>query len=418
MEKRSWKRTFFTIQSGQAISLITSSALQMALIFYLTEKTNSSMTLALATLVGFLPQGVLGLFIGGWIDRHSRKRIMIGADLFIAAVSALLAVISAFLDPPVWVVLVILFLRSIGSAFHTPSINAVTPLIVPTDKLAKCTGYIQSLQSVSSIVSPALGALLYAQCTLTEIIALDVVGAVIASIAVMLVKIPNIDVANIPQSEGVLAGAKEAYRILAQQKGLLTLLWMGALYMFAYMPINALFPLISMNHFGGTTWHVAMSESVFAAGMLLGGIVLGVWGGFQRKTTTVLLSIAVMGIALLIAGVLPASGFIAFVVCCAIMGFSAPFYGVQTAIYQEVVRPEYLGRVFSLSLSTMSLAMPLGLIAAGCFADMTGVETWFAISGIFIAGIAVVGAVLPSIKELYGGRRSRCCPRYQREAED
>ena len=405
MEKRSWKRTFFTIQSGQAISLITSSALQMALIFYLTEKTNSSMTLALATLVGFLPQGVLGLFIGGWIDRHSRKRIMIGADLFIAAVSALLAVISAFLDPPVWVVLVILFLRSIGSAFHTPSINAVTPLIVPTDKLAKCTGYIQSLQSVSSIVSPALGALLYAQCTLTEIIALDVVGAVIASIAVMLVKIPNIDVANIPQSEGVLAGAKEAYRILAQQKGLLTLLWMGALYMFAYMPINALFPLISMNHFGGTTWHVAMSESVFAAGMLLGGIVLGVWGGFQRKTTTVLLSIAVMGIALLIAGVLPASGFIAFVVCCAIMGFSAPFYGVQTAIYQEVVRPEYLGRVFSLSLSTMSLAMPLGLIAAGCFADMTGVETWFAISGIFIAGIAVVGAVLPSIKELYGGTK-------------
>lgn len=405
MEKRSWKRTFFTIQSGQAISLITSSALQMALIFYLTEKTNSSMTLALATLVGFLPQGVLGLFIGGWIDRHSRKRIMIGADLFIAAVSALLAVISAFLDPPVWVVLAILFLRSIGSAFHTPSINAVTPLIVPTDKLAKCTGYIQSLQSVSSIVSPALGALLYAQCTLTEIIALDVVGAVIASIAVMLVKIPNIDVANIPQSEGVLAGAKEAYRILAQQKGLLTLLWMGALYMFAYMPINALFPLISMNHFGGTTWHVAMSESVFAAGMLLGGIVLGVWGGFQRKTTTVLLSIAVMGMALLIAGVLPASGFIAFVVCCAIMGFSAPFYGVQTAIYQEMVRPEYLGRVFSFSLSTMSLAMPLGLIAAGCFADMTGVETWFAISGIFIAGIAVVGAVLPSIKELYGGTK-------------
>lgn len=405
MEKRSWKRTFFTIQSGQAISLITSSALQMALIFYLTEKTNSSMTLALATLVGFLPQGVLGLFIGGWIDRHSRKRIMIGADLFIAAVSALLAVISAFLDPPVWVVLAILFLRSIGSAFHTPSINAVTPLIVPTDKLAKCTGYIQSLQSVSSIVSPALGALLYAQCTLIEIIALDVVGAFIASIAVMLVKIPNIDVANIPQSEGVLAGAKEAYRILAQQKGLLTLLWMGALYMFAYMPINALFPLISMNHFGGTTWHVAMSESVFAAGMLLGGIVLGVWGGFQRKTTTVLLSIAVMGIALLIAGILPASGFIAFVVCCAIMGFSAPFYGVQTAIYQEMVRPEYLGRVFSLSLSTMSLAMPLGLIAAGCFADMTGVETWFAISGIFIAGIAVVGAVLPSIKELYGGTK-------------
>ena len=143
-----------------------------------------------------------------------------------------------------------------------------------------------------------------------------------------------------------------------------------------------------------------MSESVFAVGMLLGGIVLGSWGGFQRKTTTVLLSIAVMGIALLIAGILPSSGFIAFLVCCTIMGFSCPFYGVQTAIYQEMVSPEYLGRVFSLSLSIMSLAMPLGLIAAGCFADMTGVETWFAISGIFIVGIVVVGAVLLSNKEV------------------
>lgn len=84
------------------------------------------------------------------------------------------------------------------------------------------------------------------------------------------------------------------------------------------------------------------------------------------------------------------------------MGFSAPFYGVQTAIFQEKVRPEYLGRVFSLSISTMSLAMPLGLIASGFFADMIGVDIWFLISGIFIMAIAVVGALLPSVQALNG----------------
>ena len=86
-----------------------------------------------------------------------------------------------------------------------------------------------------------------------------------------------------------------------------------------------------------------------------------------------------------------------FVVCCAIMGFSGPFYGVQNALYQERIKPEYLGRVFSLSISTMSLAMPLGLLFAGAFAENIGVHTWFFISGIGIVGIAILASLLPSI---------------------
>lgn len=402
MEKQNWKRNFFTIWSGQAISILTSSVLQMAIVFYLTEKTNSSMVLSLATLVGFLPQGILGIFIGVWIDRLSRKLIMIGADLFIAAAGGILAIIALFMNPPVWLIFLILFLRSIGSAFHTPAINAVTPLIVPEDKLTKCAGYSQAIQSISSIVSPALGAVLYASWSLSGIIAVDVAGAIIASLTVALVKIPAIEKNMVEKSPSVLADIKQAYQALKEQKGLITLLWIGALYMFAFMPINALFPLITINHFGGGTSHVALTEVVFAIGMLLGGLLLGAWGGFKKKTVTMCLSIAVMGIALFFSGVLPSNGFALFVICCAFMGFSAPFYGVQTAIFQEKVRPEYLGRVFSLSISTMSLAMPLGLIASGFFADMIGVDIWFLISGIFIMAIAVVGALLPSVQALNG----------------
>ena len=377
MKILNWKYSFFTIWSGQAISILTSSVLQMAIVFYLTEKTNSSMVLSLATLVGFLPQAILGIFIGVWVDRLSRKLVMIGADLFIAAAGAVLAIIALFMNPPVWLIFVVLFLRSIGAAFHTPAINAVTPLLVPEDKLAKCAGYSQAIQSVSSIVSPAVGALLYSIWSLSAIIVLDVAGALIASLTVALVKIPDMKQPVEAKRSSVLLDIKKAYGVLKEQRGLITLLWIGALYMFAFMPINALFPLMSMNHFGGGTSHVALTEVVFAAGMLAGGLLLGAWGGFKKKTVTMCLSIAVMGMALLISGLLPANGFVFFVICCTIMGFSAPFYGVQTAIFQEKIRPEYLGRVFSLSISTMSLAMPLGLIASGFFADTIGVEMGF-----------------------------------------
>ncbi len=88
MKQQNWKRSFFTIWAGQAISLITSAVLQMAIIWYLTDTTGSAMVLSMATMVGFLPQAILGTVIGVWVDRWNRKLVMIGADLIVAAAGA------------------------------------------------------------------------------------------------------------------------------------------------------------------------------------------------------------------------------------------------------------------------------------------------------------------------------------------
>ena len=77
----SWRKTYFTLLAGQAISFISSGILQMAIIFYLVAKTNSAIILTAATLIGFLPQACLGPFAGAFVDRHSRKSVMIGGVL-------------------------------------------------------------------------------------------------------------------------------------------------------------------------------------------------------------------------------------------------------------------------------------------------------------------------------------------------
>ena len=125
--KRHWKRNYFTILIGQTFSQVTSGALQMAIVFYLTLKTGSSMVLSMATMMGFLPQAVLGPFIGTLIDRHSRKKIMITSDLVIAGAAAILAVIATYRELPVWMIMLVLLIRSIGTAFHTPASGAITP---------------------------------------------------------------------------------------------------------------------------------------------------------------------------------------------------------------------------------------------------------------------------------------------------
>lgn len=359
------------------------------------------MVLSMASLVGFLPYAVFGPAIGVLVDRHDRKKIMIGADLIIAAAGAVLAIVALYMELPIWMVMVVLFIRSIGTDFHTPALNAVTPLLVPEEQLTKCAGYSQSLQSISYIVSPAVAALLYSVWELNAIIAIDVLGAVIASITVAIVRIPKLGDQVQSLKPNFIREMKEGMAVLRQNKGLFALLLVGTLYMFVYMPINALYPLITMEYFNGTPMHISITEIAYASGMLIGGLLLGLFGNYQKRILLITASIFMMGISLTISGLLPQSGFFIFVVCCAIMGLSVPFYsGVQTALFQEKIKPEYLGRVFSLTGSIMSLAMPIGLILSGFFADRIGVNHWFLLSGILIICIAIVCPMITEIRKL------------------
>ena len=397
-QTQNWKRTFFTIWSGQAVSLITSAIVQMAFIFYLTQKTGSALILSLASLAGFLPYALLGPLIGVWVDRYDRKRILIGADLMIALCGAGLAVFSYYMDPPVWLVLTVLALRSIGTAFHSPALSAVTPLLVPESELTRCAGYSQALQSIGYIVSPAIAALLYSAWSLTELMALDVAGALIACATVARVTIPKLKAER--QATHFFAELKEGFTVLHKERGLFALLLVGTVYMLIYMPINALYPLMSMRYFGGTPVHISATEIAYAAGMLLGSLALGALH-VKRRINWISASIALMGMALLASGLLPPTGFIAFLLCCIVMGLSVPFYsGIQTALFQERIPPEYLGRVFSLTGSVISLAMPLGLMLSGAFADTIGVSRWFFLSGIAVVLTSLLCRSVPSIRKL------------------
>lgn len=402
-KEQNWKLKFYTIWAGQAVSLITSAILQMAIIFYLTEKTGSAMILSLASLIGFLPYAVFGPIIGVFVDRYDRKKIMIGADLIIAAAGAVMAAVALQRVLPIWIVMTVLFVRSIGTAFHSPALNAVTPLLVPEDQLTKCAGYSQSVQSISYIISPALAALLYATWTLEAIIALDVLGAIIASLTVAIVAIPRLSPTDNKDrvQPNFLEEVTDGLSALKQNKGLLALLVLGTLYTLLYMPINALFPLMTMDFFNGSPFHVSVTEIAFASGMLVGGLLLGRFGNHNKPILLITQSLFVMGASIAISGLLPSSGFVVFVGCCLAMGLSVPFYsGVQTALYQEKIAPEYLGRVFALTGSVMSFAMPVGLIISGMFADKIGINRWFLVSGVLVVLIAVICPLIPEIRKL------------------
>src|SRR5690606_36550617 len=122
-------------------------------------ETGSAEVLAYAAIAGLLPQALIGPFAGVYIDRWDRKFTMILADSFIALCTLIMAVLFYLGHFEMLYVYVLLGLRSLGSAFHMPAMQASVPLLAPESELLRIAGINQMIFSISSIAGPALGAL-------------------------------------------------------------------------------------------------------------------------------------------------------------------------------------------------------------------------------------------------------------------
>ncbi|MGW8250875.1 MAG: MFS transporter, partial [Anaerolineales bacterium] len=175
-----WAPPFFTIWGGQAISLFGSQLVQFALIWWLTKSTGSATVLAVASLVGLLPQVVLGPFIGTLVDRWNRRITMMVADSLIAATTLGLALLFWSGRVEIWHIYLLMFIRSTAGGFHWPAMQASTSLMVPKEHLSRVQGLNQMLQGGMNIISAPLGALLLDVLPVEGILFIDIGTAMLA----------------------------------------------------------------------------------------------------------------------------------------------------------------------------------------------------------------------------------------------
>ncbi|MGI6664709.1 MAG: MFS transporter [Christensenellaceae bacterium] len=386
-----WKKQFTIIYVGQAFSLLGSAAVQFAVIWWLTIQTESAITLTLSSIIAFLPSMFIGPFAGVWIDRYNRRTVMIAADGLVALSSVALGVIFLLSSaPPVWVIYIILFIRGLGNTFHSPAMQAAIPMLVPAEMLTKAGGWGNLITSISTMLGPVLGAVLMGILPIASIMLIDIVGAVFAIICLCFVTIPNI-----PQSDEkpqLLADMKQGLAAMRENRPLMVIFWPMVLMSILYMPLGSLFPLLVRTHFLGEALHNSIAEFAFSGGLLLSSLVIGIWGGMKKRFLMASLSVALLGIASLISGILPPTqlGFWIFTICCFFMGSSGTFMNVPTMSYtQETIAPEMMGKVFSLMMAAMTLSMPIGLLVAGPLSEIIGVDKWFFWSGVALILTAV-----------------------------
>lgn len=402
---------FFILWGGQALSLLGTQAVQFALVWWLTVETGSALILASATLVALLPRAIAGAFIGTLVDRWDRRRVMLAADSLLALAAAVLALLFSAGAAEPWHVLILIAVRGIGSAFHEAAMLASTTLMVPPSALTRVQGFNQALQGLMMIAAPPIGALLVASLPMAGVLSIDVLTALFAILPLLFILVPqprrNADTGS---TSSVWTETADGLRYLAAQGGHLTLLAIAALVNLFLAPAFSLLPLL-LHEQGAGPLRLGWASSSVGIGLLLGGLALGVWGGFERRIATTLAGMVATGLAVLLLVAVPAQSVVFLFALLLVGAMSAMVNGPIQAIVQTTIPPDMQGRVFALYGSLATIAAPVGLVLAGPVAEGLGVQSWYIAGGAVAAMLGATGFGLPALMHIEGPEGARSSDR-------
>ncbi len=399
-KNENWALRFFTLWTGQALSLLGSQLVQFAIIWYLTQKTNSATVLAIASLMGLLPQVIFAPFIGTWVDRGSRRLILISADAIVAFATLVLVALFALGRSEIWHIYALLFVRAVAGGFHQSAFGASVVLLVPKGHLARVQGFNQALYGGLNIISAPLGAFLFAILPMQGILSIDVGTALVAITILLFIRIPQPERGAAAQAtfwQDFAAG----FRYIIAWRGLLAVLAMVMVINFFYSAAESLTPLLILKHFKGAAQQLGWWQSMFAAGTIMGGILLGAWGGFKKRIVTAQLGLIILGMGTTIIGFTPAGLLWLALAANTLTGLILPIVnGSYGAILQSVIAPDMQGRVFAFIMSAAMLVSPLGLVIAGPIADSLGIQLWFWVAGINCTLMGIAGFFIRDVMRM------------------
>ncbi|MDA1874447.1 MULTISPECIES: MFS transporter [Bacillus] len=382
MNENNWRMNIILFLTAQTISLFGSSLVQYAIIWYITLTTSSGAMLTISTVCGFLPQIAISLFAGVWIDRYDRKKMIMLSDGIIAIATLILAILFLTGYKSIWMLFIVLLIRSAGTGVQTPAVNALIPQIVPKDYLMKVNGINSSITSLIMFLSPAVSAVILSVTSIETTFFIDVITAIIGISIMFIIQVEGHANVGVKQKSN-LQGIKEGFAYLKENVCMKRLLVLLIIIMILISPAAFLTPLMVTRSFGAEMWRLTASEMTFSAGAAAGGVLIAAWGGFRNRMHTTALACALYGLLMVGLGIAPV--FIMYLVFNFLIGITMPCFNTPvTVLLQEKVDPVMHGRMFSLVQIANSCALPLGMIIFGPLADVFSVEVLLIYAGIFI----------------------------------
>lgn len=355
---------------SQSVSQLGSAMTGFALILWAYEQDNSALTVSLMSFCNYVPYVIVSLFVGTFVDRHSKKKIMLLSDSIAAVCSVAVLGLNSCGLFQVWHIYIVNFVIGFMNAFQSPASAVAIGRIVPGDKLANVSGMNSFSVNLTTVLTPVLAAFLFALDGLKIILIFDLSSFLLAFfVLLLLIPIPEEETGKV-RKHSAFEGCREGFRFLSHNRGILGIVvTMALLNFFSRLTYeNILSPMI-LARSGNDSMALGIVNAMIGAGGILGGILVSA-GRFSKDNIKMIYGSA--AISFLLGDILMGVG--QNVVCWAIAGIAAslpiPFInaGQNVILYQRVPK-EMQGRVFAVRNAIQYSTIPVGILLGGFLAD-------------------------------------------------
>ena len=419
-------RTFLIVWVTQSISVFGSALTFFAITIWLTQalyplpeqKPQLALAISFTSLAFALPTVFGAPIAGAWVDRHDRKLTMMSMDVLNGILSIVILVLLVSGVMQLWMLVIILFVAASIGVFHGAAFDTSYAMIVPEKQLPRANGMMQTIWSLSGILSPAIAAFIISLPALARqgllpgplanplaqlqngtalCIAIDSVTFFVAAGTLVFLYVPSPKRTDLLQADGVtkksfLSDIKEGALYIWHRRPMLWLLLTFAVANFCASPTGVLLPLINKFNLAadwtakGLTFEssFALISSIAAVGGVLGGIFISAWGGLKRRRVYgVIIPMIIEAVAQIIFGL---SGLLYLAAACLFTATAmSPLMNAHSqAIWQTQTPRELQGRVFSVRRVIAQFTWPLSTVLAGV------------LGGLFNPGyvVAALGAIM------------------------
>lgn len=375
---RLFNRNFLLLWQGQLISRIGNEAHYVALAFWVKHATGSATLMGAFMMAATIPRVILGPFAGAFTDRHSRRGIIIVADIIcglsVVSLAALLFILPDATDLILWWMFIVTALVATVSSFFGPAFSAAIPDIVPKEKLAAANSANAASNQISSFIGLGAGGVLYRIIGAPLLFLFDglsyIAGALFSSFATIPQTLPDRKITARESLRQVRIDVVDGFKYVWKQPGMRSLFLFAAALNFFFTPLAVLLPFFVEDTLHSTSDWLGYMMAGMGVGSLIGyGLAGWVKFGSRMRSRTMVVSIIAMSALVGVTGLAqnPVQGTIILF----FLGILNGYININIAtILQSTTQSEIRGRVFGFLITLSSGLTPIAMGLSGIVADL------------------------------------------------
>lgn len=394
--------------AGKLSATLGSSIYGFAIGLYILEMTGSSLNFSITLLLTVLPRIILAPIAGSLSDQIDRKKIIVFSDFACAVWLGIIFIIFTSFYESIYVLYLATFVLSSLNTFYGTAFTSSIYNMVGPDNIQKAMSLNQMIVSVSTILGPVLGGLLFGFVNISTFMIVNIITFTFSGIVSLFIQYNLFKKENgekaVEEEGGMLSQIKSGLHYVKTNQFLKNLIFLAFILNFWVSVFPVSMPYLVLQVRGMESYQLGIIEGSLSVGMLVMSIILSQRPEIKEKGKAMIGGLTGLALILIIFGApnvpilsdisntiyFPYLMILAFVLAICLMFVNMPIM----VILQKTTPDEYRGRVMSLLEMGASSLTPLGYILFGYLLEFTPV--WILLA---ICGVSIIILIILTIKK-------------------